>query len=66
MAINVQGPADLGAWADSKSCEPWKADRSCGHAACVQAQRAVDILSALVEVEPGVWQLVEEHVHLTA
>jgi hypothetical protein len=39
MAIQVNGPGDLISWADSKSCEDWKRDRSYGHAGCAQAQR---------------------------
>ena len=54
MAITVDGVADLAAWADSKSCEPWKASRSCEHPGCLQAQRTVDILSALHETSAGV------------
>jgi hypothetical protein len=66
MPVPVNGVADLAAWANSKSCGPWRADRSCGHPGCVQDQRAVDILSALTETSPGVWTLNEANVHLTA
>jgi hypothetical protein len=65
MTSNVDGVKDLEPWANSKSCEPWKADRSCGHPACAQAQRAVDVLAALREVEPGVWVLDEADIVLT-
>lgn len=65
MPMHVHGVADLAAWANSKSCGPWKADRSCGHVGCVQDQRAVDILSALVETSPGVWLLMETDIQLT-
>ena len=65
MAVQVDRVGDLIRWADSKSCEPWKADRSCGHDGCVQAQRAVDILSALVETDPGVWSLDERDIEFT-
>lgn len=66
MAVVVNGVSDLVAWANSKSCEPWKADRSCGHPGCVQAQRAVDILSALQDNGAGTWTLDEANVELTA
>ena len=66
MTVKVNGAADLQAWANSKSCERWKADRSCGHDACVHAQRAVDVLGALQAASPGEWSLSESNVHLTA
>lgn len=66
MAVTVNAVSDLVAWANSKSCEPWKSDRSCGHVGCVQAQRAVDILSALQDAGGGIWSLDEADVHLTA
>jgi hypothetical protein len=66
MPVPVNAVPDLATWANSKSCGPWKADRSCGHPGCVQDQRAVDILSALTETSPGVWTLNEADVHLTA
>jgi hypothetical protein len=66
MAVAVNQVGDLANWANSKSCGPWKADRSCGHAGCVQDQRAVDILLALVKTAPGVWTLNEADIQLTA
>lgn len=65
MAVQVHGFRDLLAWADSKTCGPWKYDRSCGHDGCVQAQRAFDVLSAAVQDQPGVWTLDEAVVRLS-
>jgi len=62
VAVPVRQVADLVEWANSKSCEYWKADRSCGHDGCLQAQRAVDILSALVTVSGTTWSLDEEDI----
>lgn len=66
MAIKVDGAAHLRDWANSKSCEQWKTDRSCGHDGCIQAQRAVDVLTALHETSPGQWSLTETDVNFTA
>lgn len=66
MAVPVNSVDDLTIWANSKSCGPWKSDRSCGHPGCVQDQRAVDILSALTETAPGVWTLNEAEIQFTA
>ena len=65
MPAMVNGVSDLGNWANSKSCGPWKADRGCGHPGCEQDQRAVDVLSALVEISPGEWMLRESDVTFT-
>jgi hypothetical protein len=66
MAVSVNNVSDLKHWADSKSCEGWKADRSCEHAGCAQAQRAVDILSALFQTGPGIWTIDESDIVFTA
>lgn len=65
MAVTISGVKDLVAWADSKSCGPWKIDRSCGHSACMQDQRAVDVLSVLKETSPGVWTLRESEIQFS-
>jgi hypothetical protein len=66
MTVPVNGPEDLREWANSKSCGNWRADRSCDHPGCVQAQRAVDVLAAMQEQEAGVWVLRADDVDLTA
>lgn len=66
MAVEVNGFQDLQEWADSKSCAQWKADRSCPHRACVEAQRAVDVLSTATEGPTGVWTIDDAAVVFTA
>ena len=66
MAVEIDGPADLAQWANSKSCAQWKGTASCPHPGCVEAQRAADLLSALVqEGSSSTWLLDEAHVRLT-
>lgn len=62
----VDGVSDLHDWAESKTCKQWRQDRSCGHGPCVQAQRAVDVLSQLSSQGDGVWTLKEADVRFTA
>ena len=66
MALSVNGFSDLQDWAESKSCAQWKAERSCQHEPCVQAQRAADILAAAVQGPTGVWTIEDATVTFTA
>lgn len=58
ITITVEGIHDLANWSLSKACNGWRANRQCvaketgallptPHAACIQAQKANDLLGSM-------------------
>lgn len=60
MAIEVNGPHDLAAWARSKACNERRRTGDCEHDGCAHDMHAADLLDTLEErpdLGTGVWTL---------